>query len=211
MSARVQAIEKAIIALLEARGVDVGMEPDFTTQAKAIGGRAFLNRRSKSNLPERQGSGAGLWSADLNNKEISRALDQIEYGIDRLEALEPEIFKMLKLQPLDLSRVRDLVAETRDSKQSTQEALDAGVDPKRLTNVDLIAVMEAALNGAIWAHDAVNAEPFKVPRKLTGKPWIAYYKAVSAALGVKFDNYERNYQTMLKARQALAKSKYNRN
>ena len=83
MSARVQAIEKAIIALLDARGVDVGMEPDFTTQAKAIGGRAFLNRRSKSNLPERQGSRAGLWSAELNDKEISSALDQIEYGISR--------------------------------------------------------------------------------------------------------------------------------
>ena len=207
MSARVQAIEKAIIALLEARGVDVGMEPDFTTQAKAIGGRAFLNRRSKSNLPERQGSGAGLWSPEFNDKEISSALDQIEYGIGRLEGLEPEIFKMLNLQPLDLSRVREMVDETRGFKQLNQEALEAGVDPKRLGNVDLIAVMEAALNGAIWAHSAANAEPFKVPRKLTGKPWIAYYKAVADALGVSFDNYERNYQTMLKARQALAKSK----
>ena len=207
MSARVQAIEKAIIALLEARGVDVGIEPDFTTQAKAIGGMAFLNRRSKSNLPERQGSRAGLWSAELNDKEISSALDQIEYGIDRLEALEPKIFMMLELQPLDLSRVRDFVAEARDRKQLIQEALDAGVDPKRLTNVDLIILMEEALNGAIWAHSAANAEPFKVPRKLTGKPWIAYYKAIADALGVKFDNYERNYQTMLKARQALAKSK----
>ncbi|MDB2584758.1 hypothetical protein N9X91_00405 [Alphaproteobacteria bacterium] len=207
MSARVQAIEKAIIALLDARGVDVGMEPDFTTQAKALGGRAYLNRWSKSNLPERQGSGAGLWSAELNDKEISSALDQIEYGIDRIEALEPEIFKLLKLQPSDLSRVRDFAAETRDTKQSTQEALDAGVDPKWLQNVDLIVVMEAALNGAIWAHAAAKAEPFKVPRKLTGKLWISYYKAVAAALGVSVDNYERNYQTMLKARQALAKSK----
>ena len=142
MSARVQAIEKAIIALLEARGVDVGMEPDFTTQAKAIGGRAFLNRRSKSNLPERQGSCAGLWSAELNDKEISSALDQIGYGIDRLEALEPQILQMLKLQPF-MSRVRDLVAEARDTKQSTQEAPDAGVDPKLLQNVDLIVMMEA--------------------------------------------------------------------
>lgn len=206
MSARVQAIEKAIITLLEARGVDVGMEPDFTTQAKAIGGRAFLNRRSKSNLPERQGSRAGLWSAELNDKEISSALDQIGYGIDRLEALEPQILQMLKLQPF-MSRVRGLVAEVRDTKQSTKEALDAGVDPKLLQNVDLIVMMEAALNGAIWAHKAAKAKTFKVPRKLTGKLWIAYYKAVADALGVSFDNYERNYQTMLKARQALAKSK----
>ena len=79
-----------------------------------------------------------------------------------------------------------------------------GISPKRLHNVDLVVLMERALNGAIWAHHDAGVKTIRIPTKLTGRPWVAYFEAVAKALDVNFDNHERNYQTMLKARKALA-------
>ena len=204
MSERVKKIERALIQLLKDRRVDVGMDPDFTTQAKAIGGMFFINRRSKSNLPERRASKAGLWSADFNNREIDAALEQIEFGVERLAALEPEIYMLLKLNPKALNSVRDFVSDIRERKATGQEVIDVGISPKRLQNVDLVVLMERALNGAIWAHHDAGVKTIRIPTKLTGRPWVAYFEAVAKALDVNFDNHERNYQTMLKARKALA-------
>lgn len=207
MTDRVEKINRAIIKLLEAKGVDIGMEPDFTTQAKAIGGGFLLDKRSVSGLPERRASGAGLWSPEDVDNEISSALTQLGNGLDRLSNLEPEIYILLKLKPDRLDDIRKFISETRQRSKTVRQTVFKGVNPKRLANVDLVALMGSALNGAIWAQVECGVEDIKVPRKLTGKPWIEYFKSVALIMDVSFDNHERNYATMMKSRQALASAR----
>ena len=203
----VKQIERALITLLEARGCDVGMDPNFILQANAIGGRYLLNRRSVSDLPYRQASGVGLWSPDDVNGEIAGALKQIGNGVERLSKLEPEIYKLMKLSPESLIVLSNFVSETREQSKLVSDVISSGVNPKHLGNVDLVVLMEAALNGAIGVHKDCGIEKIKIPRKLTGRPWINYYESISLIMGVPFDNYERSYETMLKSRRAIAKAR----